>query len=67
MSLNKHGCHIAKMSHRAIMLNGHIDSTFLHICAKAQPIAISTLHVIAMYVTETNIPLKYNSCTTYGN
>ena len=47
MSLNKYGYHIANMSHTAIMLNGNIDPTFLHICAKTQPTKIFHLHVIA--------------------
>ena len=28
MSLNKYACHIANISHTAIMLNGHINPTF---------------------------------------
>ena len=58
MWLSKNGCHIANMSHTAIMLTGHIDQTSLHECARTQPTEISTWHVIAMYVPETSMPLK---------
>ena len=44
------------------MLNRHIDQTYLPANAKTQPIAIYTSHVIAMYVPETNMSLKYNIC-----
>ena len=45
------------------MLNGYIDPTFLNMCVKTQTTAISTSHVIAMYVPTTNMPLK---CHIYG-
>ena len=38
----------------------YTDQTFLHTCAKMQPTTISTSHVLAMYVPETNKPLKCN-------
>ena len=34
MSLKNYCCHIVNMSHKVIMLNGSIDPTFLHRCAK---------------------------------
>ena len=37
MSLNKYGCYIINITHTAIMLNGHIDPTFLPISTKIQP------------------------------
>ena len=37
-----YGCHSTNISHTADMLDGHIDSTFLHICAKTQSPAMST-------------------------
>ena len=58
MSLNKYDCHIANISHTAIMLHAHIDPTFLHMSAKMQETSISTLHVIDMHVPATNMPLK---------
>ena len=30
MPVNKYGLHMANMNHIAIMLNGHIDPTFMH-------------------------------------
>ena len=49
------------------MLDGHIDPTFLDICAKVQPAAISISDVIAMYGEATNMPFNIphilvNSC-----
>ena len=40
------------------MLNGHIHPTFLHTNAKVQPTETPTLHVIALFVPETNDPTK---------
>ena len=67
VSLTKYGCHLASMCHTAIMLYGHIDSTSLHACAKTQPTAISTLHIIVMHVPETNITLKYHVEAQYAD
>ena len=36
----------------ADILNGNLDPAFLHLYAKTQPIAMSTSHVIAKYVSE---------------
>ena len=47
-----------QMSDMAPMLNGHIDIPFLHTCAPTHPIAIASSHFTAMYVPETNMPLK---------
>ena len=55
---NIYNCHIANIHHTAIMLNGHMKPTLLHMCAKTQPTTISSSHVIAMYVTATNMPLQ---------
>ena len=57
VSVNKYHCHITNMIHTAIMLDEHIDPTYLHISAKTQPTYISTSHVIAMYGSATNMPL----------
>ena len=43
----------------AIMLHGHIVSTFLHMCAKTQATAICTSHDTATYMLATNIPVNY--------
>ena len=40
------------------MLEGHMDSTFLHTFAKTHPIATSTSYIIAKYVPETNMLTK---------
>ena len=56
--LNKYDCHIAYVSDTTDILNGHIDQTFLHMCATAQPTAIHSSHVITKYVLETNVPNK---------
>ena len=50
------------MSDTTIMLNGHTDTAALHKYAKTQQTAISVSHVIVMYVSTTNMPLK---CHTY--
>ena len=46
MSPNKCDCNIANVTHPAIMLNGHVGPTFLYMCAKTQPTAISTLMLL---------------------
>ena len=48
------------MSHTANMLNGHIDQTVVHMCAKTSPTAIATSQVLDMYVIQTNNSLKYH-------
>ena len=58
----EYGYHIVNINHTAIMLYGPMGLTFLHVCFKTQPTAISTSHVIAMYVPATNIPLKCQIC-----
>ena len=58
LELNKYHSHIAYISHTTNILNGYIDSTFLHICAKIQSTVIHTSHVIAKYVLEINMPTK---------
>ena len=55
------------MNHTAIMLNGHIDPSFLHMGTKTHPSAISNLHIIAMHVPATNIFLKCHIYSTYAN
>ena len=42
------------MTHTSIILYEHIDITFLHKCTKTQITTVSSLHVIAMFVPETN-------------
>ena len=37
---------IVNMSHTAIMVHEHIDPTFLHMCDRTQPTAISTSHIM---------------------
>ena len=57
ISMNIFGCHIANISHAAIMLNGHIDPTLLQISTKMQSTVAGTFsHIIAKYVLETNMP-----------
>ena len=51
----------------AIMLNGHVDQIVLYIYPKTQPTEISTSHVIVMYGSKTNLPLKCHLCATYAN
>ena len=46
------------------MLNDHRDQTLSCTCTKTQPTAVSTLHVVAMHVPETNIPLKCHMYAT---
>ena len=58
MTLNKYDCHITNMSHKAIMLYGDIDPTFLNTSATTQPTAMSTLQIIAMYGLATHMPLN---------
>ena len=64
MSLHKYHCNITNVSHTAIILNGQIDPASLHMCAKTQASAMSTSHVIAIYVPETNMPQK-QMCAKY--
>ena len=45
----------------------HVDPASLHVYAKTQSIAISTSHVIVMYMPETTIPLKCHEYATYEN
>ena len=66
MWLNKYGYYIVNMTHTGIMLNKHIDPTFLHIYQK-QPTAIVTLHPIANCVLKPNMPLKCHMYATYTN
>ena len=53
---HNYGYHIANMSHRAIILNWHIEQTGLPICTKIQPTATASSHINAKYMPETNIP-----------
>ena len=43
-----------------MMLDGHIDLTFLHVCNTIQPTAIHTSYVIARYVLEIKFPPKWS-------
>ena len=61
-SLNKYGCYIANMIHKAIILNGHIHPTVLYIYGKIQPTPPDISHIIAKYVPETNLSLKCHIC-----
>ena len=61
-----YGFTTANMSHKTIMLYGHIDPTFC-MCAKTPTTAICTSHVTAMYVPVTNIPLKFHKYAKYPN
>ena len=47
-------------SHTNPILYGHTDPTLVHKCAKTQPIAISTSHVIAK-----DVPPKLNIYAMY--
>ena len=61
--MDKYGCHIANMSHTAIIQNGHIDPTFLHTCAKTQ-IKLqheTTISVFASYELTANNSLNRNT------
>ena len=62
VSLNQYGYHITNMSYTAIMLNGHMDPTIVHRCAKTQQTLISNAHVIAIYVSERNMAWKLICC-----
>ena len=64
--LNKYDCHIAYVRQASNILNGYIDWIFLHICAKTQPTAINTSHVIAKYVLVTGIPTKLGIYNIYA-
>ena len=64
--LNKYDCHIAYTSHTSNIVNGYIHPTFLQICAKTQPTAIHTSHVIAKYVLETNVSTKLSIDALYA-
>ena len=44
------------MSHKAVMLNQHINATVLHICAKIQPTATSTSHFNSIYMQQIDMP-----------
>ena len=63
----KYHCYISNMSQTAIMSNGNTDQSVLHTCAKTKTTAISTSHVIVMYVPETNMLLKCHIYNTYAN
>ena len=43
--------------HTTIMLNEHIDVTFLHMC-QTKPTALSTSDVTVIYAQKSNLPLK---------
>ena len=58
VSLNQYGYHITNMSYTAIMLNGHMDPTIVHRCAKTKQTLISNAHVVAIYVPERNMAWK---------
>ena len=55
---NKYDCHIPNIGHTVFLLYWHIDLTLMHACAKTQPSATCTLHVIGIYMPETNMPTK---------
>ena len=48
----------------AIMLNGHIDPTYLPLSTKTEPTATATSCVISKYIPGTNMALK---CYVYAN
>ena len=54
--------HMANKSDITTMQNGHMDPKVLQISTKVQPTATVTSHIIAKYVPETNISLKYHIC-----
>ena len=62
--LNKYVYHLAYVSHTINILNAHIDPTVCHICAKAQPTALHSSHVIAKYVLATYMPTHRHPHTT---
>ena len=55
------------MSHTAIMLQRYIDATYLPTSNKNQSNATITLHIIAKYALEMNIPLKCHIYATYAS
>ena len=65
-SLKKYGCHMAKISHTAIMLNEHIYLKVWHQCAKTQSTTISTSHycqIFAKLICPSNATyMQINSC-----
>ena len=63
--LKKYDWHIAYLSHTANILNGHIEPTFLLICAETQLTAIHTSHVIAKHMLETNMPTNLGIYAKY--
>ena len=47
------------------MLYGYIFHTFLHICAKTQPPTPPTSYIIAKYVPNKSVPIKFDICAIY--
>ena len=64
---HKHDYHIENMSCTAIMLNGHIDQSYLPTSAKIQATALTTSQNIAKYVVERNMPIKCQIYASYAN
>ena len=62
LTWHKYGCYIANMSHTTIMLNSHIDPTYLPMSTKIQPTTAATSYINAKYVPEANMPLKCHIC-----
>ena len=44
----------------------YVDSALLHIYAKTKPTTICTSHMIAKYVPETNMPVKWGTCSIHA-
>ena len=54
--LTKYACHIENIHHALLILFCQTDPTLAHKCAKRQLTATSTLQLITIYVSETNLP-----------
>ena len=57
--LNKYGYHIAHIGYTVLILYWNIDPAFVYICVKEQPTTAQTLHLIAIHVSETDMPSKF--------
>ena len=57
--------HIVKIGHTVLILHWQVDPTMLYIFAKTQPTTISTSHVVALHVPETNNPSKLHVNAIY--
>ena len=63
--LTKCDRHITNITYAALILYWHMVPTLAHICTKTQPTTISTFHVIAILMLETQEPTKLHIHTIY--